>query len=120
MLQGLKAADWLAELLSRLQVFHGRRMQCVHDADRFGAQRGHGPIQHRVNHRSGLIHGANHGIRTNLDPGELQIKRTSPVEQGIFLPAEILLVGRHNEQRDTALVRRRACGARRDNEFVCH
>ena len=120
MLQGLKSSDRLAELLAGFQILDGGRMQCIHDSDRLRAQRGHGPVKHRVNDGHGLIERADHRLRPQFHTGELQVERARAVKQRILLAAEIFLVCLDDEQADPARIPGVAAGARRDDEFVRH
>src|SRR6187455_2998776 len=49
-LQRLEAADGLAELLARLEVFERCFVQRLDDADRLGAQRGVGSVERALDH----------------------------------------------------------------------
>ena len=69
-LQGLEAADRHAELRAGLEIFDGGLQRFIHRADRFGAQRDAGFVDHALDQRQAIFGIADRGIGADLDAGE--------------------------------------------------
>ena len=103
-LQGLEAADRHAELLSRLEIFDGGLQRFIHHADRFGAQRGAGLVDHALDQRKGVFGIADRGVAADLNAGEGDVGGMQAVLGRIALSGDALCVRGHQEHADAAFV----------------
>ena len=107
-----------AELLARLQILDGGLQRFVHRADRLGAQRGAGFVDHALDQRQAVLGIADRGIRADLDAGEGDVGGAQAVLGRIALAGDALGVGRDQEHADAAAVALAALGARGHDQRV--
>src|SRR3954452_3314158 len=118
-LEALERTDRDTELLARLDVLDCCLQRLVHQADRFGAERDAGFVDHTLDQRERIVGIAEHGIGTDLDAGEGDVGGVQTVLGRVRFLGDALGVGPHQEHADAALVAALAPGARGHDQSIC-
>src|SRR3954465_9001810 len=117
-LQRLETADRHAELLAGLEILDRGLERLIHDADRFGADRGARFIDDALDQRQPVLGIADHRIGADLDAGEADVGGMQPVLRRVAFLRHAFGVGRNQEYADAAGVALAALGARGDDQGV--
>src|SRR5690606_30104663 len=116
--ENLELADRHAELLARLAVFDGGRIQLLHAADAFGRERGDRLVGDLLDERKSLAFRADQRVRADLDILEGDFRGAAAIDSRIVAGGNAGRVLVHDEDRDAVTVALAAARARGDDQLL--
>src|SRR5205814_1512222 len=117
-LQRLKFADRLAELLALLEVIDGAAEYLLAQPDHFGGHGAAADIEHALQQLITLIDFAEHAVGVDLDIVERNPRRVVRIDHHRAFGVNALALGIDEEQRQSVAFAGRARAARRHDQKI--